>query len=70
MFSYEANDLGTNNSCLSMAWTEFRPRQSEGGGTVVMEVPGRDEGMGLNQAHLVVHVRAPPLNLIGSDMYR
>ena len=35
-----------------------------------MEIPGHDEGMGLNQARLVVHNRASPLNLIGSGMYR
>ena len=39
-------------------------------GTVVMEIPGHDEGTGLNQARLVVHNRAWPLNLIGSGMYR
>ncbi len=44
--------------------------QSEGGGTVVMEVPGRDEGMGLCRERLVVQGRASPLNLIGSGMYR
>ncbi len=43
--------------------------QSEGRNGCI-EVPGCEDGTGLSQAPLVVHVCASLLNLIGSDMYR
>ena len=39
-------------------------------GTVVMEVPGCDEGTGLSQQAYIVQGCASPLDLIGSGMYR